>query len=234
MAKENTTQSGTGATTGTTPTAMHTSEFSSGGNAGIGGNTGIGADATDGAEGIGAMARNLAGQAQQKAGEQVRSTVDKGRSRAADTLQEVARTLMHTSEGDDNPAAPYMNRAGEQVQRVAEYLRNSDMRQMMTGAEQFARRQPALFLGSAFAIGVLAARFLKSTRPDGGPSGGLGYGMDDGRYDRERSLASFREPTGYMADGMDVDDTTNDSVSWPNTLGDTGTSPTDIGPSGRR
>jgi hypothetical protein len=191
----------------------------------------MGGDA--GAEGIGGMARNLASQAQQKAGEQVRSTVDKGRSRAADTLQEVARTLMQSSEGEENPAAPYMNRAGEQVQRVAEYLRNSDMQQMMTGAEQFARRQPALFLGSAFAIGVLAARFLKSTRQDSYRSGDGGYGMEQGLYDRERSVSSYREPTGYTAGSMAGDEALDDDITWPNSIGDTGTSTTDIGPSGR-
>jgi hypothetical protein len=159
-------------------------------------------------EGIGGMARKLASQAQEKAGEQVRSSVDKGRTRAADTLQEVARTLMQSNEGEENPAAPYLNRAGEQVQRVADYLRDADMRQMVTGAEQFARRQPVLFLGSAFAIGVIAARFLKSTRPETGRYGGdMGYGMDSGVYDRERALASYREPSGYGA-GYSVGDLT--------------------------
>jgi hypothetical protein len=192
MATENTTQSGMGASTGTAQSGMNY--------AGSTGNTGDAANTSAGAEGIGGMARNLASQAQQKAGEQVRSSVDKGRNRAADTLQEVARTLMQSGEGEENPAAPYMNRAGEQVQRVADYLRDSDVRQMVSGAEQFARRQPVLFLGTAFAIGVIAARFLKSTR-QGGDRYDSGYGMDDdSRYDRERSLASYREAdynTGY-------------------------------------
>lgn len=229
---DNTTQSGMSGSAGIGGTGI--------GNAGIGGdtgasNTGIGNTGNTGnagAEGIGGMARNLASQAQQKAGEQVRSSVDKGRSRAADTLQEVARTLMQANEADDNPAAPYMNRAGEQVQRVAEYLRNSDMQQMMTGAEQFARRQPALFLGSAFAIGVLAARFLKSTRQPGYQSGDGGYGME-GVYDRERSLTPYREPTGYTAGSMAGDDALDDDIAWPSSINDTGTSSTDVGSSGR-
>ena len=193
MATENTTQSGMGASTGTAQSGMNDAGSTGFGTTGNTGTTGTGA------EGIGGMARNLATEAKQKAGEQVRSSVDKGRTRAADTLQEVARTLMGASEGEENPAAPYMNRAGEQVQRLAEYLRDSDVRQMVTGAEQFARRQPVLFLGAAFAVGVVAARFLKSTRPDGGRYGGdMGYGMEG--YDRERSLASYREPsTGYSA-----------------------------------
>src|SRR6478672_11000964 len=76
------------------------------GNTGTSGTTGA-TGATDGTggntEGIAGMARNFASQAQQKAGEQVRSSLDKGRTRAVDTLQEVARTLKGANEGGDNP-----------------------------------------------------------------------------------------------------------------------------------
>ena len=36
---------------------------------------------------------------------------------------------------------------------------------MVTQVEQYARRQPAIFLGGAFALGLLGARFLKSSNP---------------------------------------------------------------------
>lgn len=204
-------------------------------------------------EGVRDMARNLANEAKQKAGEQVRSSLDKGRSRAADTLHEVARTLMNTGDQADNPAAPYMSRAGEQVRRAADYLQNADLQQMVTSTEQFARRQPALFLGSAFAIGVLAARFLKSTRPETGQ-----YGDDSGSgrlYDQERSLSSYREPTGYSAGGagygsgnegyssgnagyssgnagLGGGDMIDDDLDWPGNAG-TSDSSSGIGPTGR-
>lgn len=187
----------------------------------------------DNGESIRGMARNLASQAQQKAGEQVRSSVDKGRNRAAETLTEVARTLMQSNEQGENPAGPYMNRAGEQVQRVAAYLQNTDLRQMVTHSEQFARRQPVLFLGSAFALGVLAARFLKSARPDSNRSDDSGNGMNDRLYDRERSFSSYREPTGYEAGTGGEDNMTNDD-RWPGSMSASDAQPADIGPSGRR
>lgn len=141
-----------------------------------------------GAHGLHDMARNFASQAQQKAGEQVRSTLDNTRSRAADTLHEVARTLRSTGSDDQSPTSGYMNRAGDQVQRVADYIQDSDVRRLMNDTEGFARRQPALFLGGAFALGILAARFLKST-PDGGTSVGDGRSP---QYDRERPLPSYQ------------------------------------------
>jgi ElaB/YqjD/DUF883 family membrane-anchored ribosome-binding protein len=197
-------------------------------------------------DGVRDMARNLATEAKNKAGEQVRSSLDKGRSRAADTLHEVARTLMGTGDQADNPAAPYMNRAGEQVRRAADYLQNADLNQMVTSTEQFARRQPALFLGTAFAIGVLAARFLKSSRPDSDQYGS-GFGSDQ-MYDRERSLSNYREPTGYSAGtagysagtagyssgnaGLAGGDAIDDDLDWPGSAGASGSS-SGIGPTGR-
>lgn len=207
----------------------------SGGTLGDSGMSGIGTSGTAGAtgttgstgttgatgsgEGIAGMARNFASQAQQKAGEQVRSSLDKGRSRAVDTLHEVARTLRNADEGNDNPTGRYMSRAGEQVERAATFLQNTDPRQMLTQTEAFARRQPALFLGGAFALGVIAARFLKSgSKPDTDLEGGYGGSMTTtGRFtDRERSLSNYREPSGYTADTGIGNDMVGDDSDWPN------------------
>lgn len=207
------------------------------------GSTGAGSNT----DGIAGMARNFASQAQQKAGEQVRSSLDKGRTRAVDTLQEVARTLKQANEGGgDNPTGEYMGKAGDQVERFASFLQNTDPKQMMTQTEAFARRQPALFLGGAFALGVIAARFLKSGKKDDMNEYGSGYGAmaGDGRLlDRERSLSNFREPSGYGADSGFANDTVGDDSDWPNTSTNSNTSTgmedntlggSDLGPSSRR
>jgi hypothetical protein len=158
--------------------------------------------------GIAGMARDAASQAQQKAGEQVRSTVDKGRTRAADTLNEVARTLMGQG-GGEAQANEYLSKVGQQVQRAADYLQNTDPQRIARDAERLARQNPALFLGGAFAIGVLAARFLKSSRQDDDA-----YGPDGRLYDRERALSSYRDDAGDF-DGPLGDDE-ND---WPSGMG---------------
>ena len=46
--------------------------------------------------------------------------------------------------------------------------------------ERYARQQPALFLGGAFVLGLLGARFLKSTAQREDDSEGGGYGGDRG------------------------------------------------------
>ena len=67
-------------------------------------------------------------------------------------------------DGDQPMASEYIERAAQQIERVAEYVQNADMGKMMSEVEDFARRRPAVFIGSAFAAGLLAARFLKSSR----------------------------------------------------------------------
>jgi hypothetical protein len=96
---------------------------------------------------------------------------------------------------------------------VAEYLREADGGRMARDLESLARRQPALVFGGAFALGLIAARFLKSSAPEygrreldeaegygrvypGGEPAGLGSG-----FERERGFESGygREP-GYPRD----------------------------------
>jgi hypothetical protein len=74
----------------------------------------------------------------------------------------------------------YSGLAADQIENVAGYFERKDLRAMMRDAEGFARRNPAIFLGAAFALGMAAARFLKSSAPDGANSmsaGGLNRSM---------------------------------------------------------
>jgi hypothetical protein len=45
---------------------------------------------------------------------------------------------------------------------VARYLREADLRTIGQDVERLARERPAVVFGAAFAVGLLAARFLKS------------------------------------------------------------------------
>jgi hypothetical protein len=121
-----------------------------------------GASATGG--GLGEKTRRVTAQAQQKAGEQVKSGIDTGKRRAAGALYGVADSLLHGT-GDDpaDGATKYIQQAGEQVRRAADWLENTNVEELTQRTEDFARRQPALFIGGAFALGIVAARFLKSS-----------------------------------------------------------------------
>jgi hypothetical protein len=68
-------------------------------------------------------------------------------------------------EQDQNSFAQYSDKMADQIERFSTYLEEHDLEELRHSAENFARRQPELFLGGAFALGLLAARFLKSSTP---------------------------------------------------------------------
>jgi hypothetical protein len=92
------------------------------------------------------------------------------KDRAAEGLGSVAQALRQTGQqlqGQNQEAfTSYIDRAASQVDRFSTYLQQKDMGQLVYDVERFARRQPALFLGGAFVLGLLGARFLKSSSPE--------------------------------------------------------------------
>ena len=85
----------------------------------------------------------------------------------ADTVRRVSGTLHETEK--DNPvssyAAQYTDTAVEKIESMANYFDRADLKDIARDIESFAKRNPAIFLGSAFALGIMAARFLKSSPP---------------------------------------------------------------------
>ena len=51
----------------------------------------------------------------------------------------------------------------DHVERVSGYLEERDVNQLLEDAENFARRQPELFIGGALIAGLLVGRFIKSS-----------------------------------------------------------------------
>jgi len=104
-----------------------------------------------------------AGQAQQKAKSQIAERKDL----VADGIDSVAAALRHTGEElegqNTGPVGTYVSKAVNALSDISNHVRQNDVDQLLHEVEGFARREPAIALGSAFAIGVLAARFLKSS-----------------------------------------------------------------------
>ena len=113
----------------------------------------------------------LVEQTQEKVREEVRTRLDSGRRRTSDTLSTIAASLRQGDVRDDETAR-FMQKASDQVQRLSSYLENTDVKQLTREAEDAARRQPVLFLASAFILGLGAARFFRAGRDRGrsGPS----------------------------------------------------------------
>jgi hypothetical protein len=113
------------------------------------------------------------------------STFTQGRQQAAEQIGGLGQAFRRTSEtlrGEDQASfADVADTVARQIDRVAGYLRESDGRTIARDLESMARRQPALVFAGAFALGLVAARFFKSSTP--------GYRSDfeeDSGYSRVR------------------------------------------------
>jgi hypothetical protein len=142
--------------------------------------------------------------------------VDRGKSQVAEQVGSAARAL-HNAAGDLEDSSPQIARlahnAAHQVERATDYLRQ-EPRQILRDLENFARREPLLFLGGALITGVLLGRFIKASNSRGyeGPRDfrrgyETDYEADEGsnrpaREPRQHNMmpsdgpASFPEPPG--------------------------------------
>lgn len=120
------------------------------------------------------QAKEQGGHLLEQAKEQLRGKVTDGKEQAAGSLESVAVALRETGDSlrsqDQSPFAGLLDTAAGAVENVSNYLRDHEMEDFAREAEDFGRRQPALFLGAAFAIGFAAARFIKSSSPGGSRS----------------------------------------------------------------
>ena len=103
-----------------------------------------------------------------QAGDKVASRLDTQKDRAAQGLESVAQALRQASdqlrsEPQGPPVHEYVASAANRLEHLSGYLRSTDTKDMIRGLERFARQQPALFVGGAFMVGLLSARFLKTS-----------------------------------------------------------------------
>jgi hypothetical protein len=165
--------------------------------------------------GLPEQGRQAVGQAQEQAGklagiarEQATSQLTTQKERAAGSLGTLAMALHDASrqmrEQDGAVMADPIDTAAIQLDRLAGMLKDQDINQMISAAEQFARRQPALFLAAAFAVGFAGTRFLRSSSPS---SAGQRMGMEAYRPSWERpdgpstdAFGSRFSPSGGEAD----------------------------------
>jgi len=82
--------------------------------------------------------------------------------RLACNVREAARAF----ESDVPFAARGINSAADYVEDAAEKIRNGSFRDLLDGATDFAKRQPAAFLGISVLAGFAAVRFLKASGGD--------------------------------------------------------------------
>jgi len=132
---------------------------------------GLKSTVVEGAREVGGEVKERAGDVAQEARKTAESGLASGKERAAKELDHVAQAIRKTGQElrvqDGATLTPYLDRAARGVDSMAEYLHTHKLQQVLGDVEQFARREPALFLGGAFVAGLIGGRFLKSSRQAG-------------------------------------------------------------------
>jgi len=145
--------------------------------------------ATDAAKGATEQVQAQAGQLKDQARDYATSQLTSQKERAAGSLGTVADVLRQTSqqvrEQDQGSVAQYIDKIADQAEQFSHTVREQDLSQLLDSTEQWARRQPALFLSGAVAVGFLATRFLKSSRPQ------QDSGMSSSAYTSQTGSGSY-------------------------------------------
>lgn len=119
------------------------------------------------AQELGHRAMDQAKSTAESAKQRAESMADEGCNRLAGRMEGVARALRQTAtamnDDENGDLSNITNQLGSQVEKMSSWLKDHDTRDVIWRVENFARRQPAVFLGGAFVIGLAAARFLKSS-----------------------------------------------------------------------
>jgi hypothetical protein len=103
-----------------------------------------------------------------------RTRAERGRQEIAGEVATVVHHLQESAtelRGKDAWLASLVDRGAHELDGLARSLKNRDLGDMMTSLDQFARRQPALFIGAAAGLGFALTRLAKSTSERRAPSG---------------------------------------------------------------
>lgn len=134
---------------------------------------GVGSVIKDSAQGLLDKAKDTAGQAYEMATEHAASRLEEqkviltsGMASVAGSIKQVGENLREADEQTPitELTASYGERLADGVEQLAGYFEQNDLRAMANDVEKFARKNPLVFIGGAFALGILGARFLKSSR----------------------------------------------------------------------
>ena len=112
--------------------------------------------------------QQYAGQAVALVSTRVRDAATQQKDALATGITDIAQILQKNGDAFKDQgvgvfAAPYIDMAVSKLNEVGSTIQGKDMDEVIQDTEQFARTQPAVFLGVAALLGFAAARFLKSS-----------------------------------------------------------------------
>lgn len=121
------------------------------------------------ARAIGSQAAGLASDVASQVAHSAERQFAGGKDRAAEAISDIAGALRQTGKqllAKEMPVAnDYLGRMAKQVDGVSSYLQKKELGDVVGDLESFARREPLLFMGGAFVVGLLGGRFARSSQP---------------------------------------------------------------------
>jgi hypothetical protein len=121
------------------------------------------------ANGAGNGEDGFVGRVRERANAQITTQKDRATDGLGTIAQAVRRSTQELRGGSHDTLAEYVEQAADQLERLSTHLKSKDVGELLHDAQRLARRRPVVFIGSAFALGLIGARFLKSSRPRTSP-----------------------------------------------------------------
>ncbi len=85
-------------------------------------------------------------------------------NKSASAISDAAEALRLSSHSlGGNMLVPYVEKVADQLKRVATFVENASPSEIGKNIEQFARKEPLLFLGGAAVLGLLGGRFMRAS-----------------------------------------------------------------------
>lgn len=109
--------------------------------------------------------KEAATQAATQAATSVRGMLDQPIAKGTTYVEGLARSARGLAKDLDSDApqiADMVRRAADTAETISHDIRDKSVEELFEATEDFARRQPALFVGAAVAAGFLLARFVKT------------------------------------------------------------------------
>ena len=142
------------------------------------------------------QAKETASNVVSQAKEGVSQKIGHQKERAVEKIETVSHALRGASKELEGtgPLPQLADKAAEGIERLASYFETRSASDLVSSFERFARKEPALFLGGAVALGMMAGRFLKSSSQRESSSS-YGFGSED--------ISDRYETYGYEGDYSD-------------------------------
>lgn len=144
------------------------------------------------------QARGMAGQLAHDVRQVAESLIEEQKGRAVEKVAGVAEALRKTAEdlGEQNEmVGRYAEQAAETVERFAESVRDRNLGDLVAEVDDFARRQPTMFLVGAVALGFVVGRFMAASSERARHE----YARDDARSGGARREEPRARTAGYGA-----------------------------------